>query len=104
MTGPRERPEHPGRVLWREVLRPLRLTQAELAKRLRVSRRTVSQIVNARRPLTPDMALRLGRLLRRDPEPWLHAQIALDLWILRARHDYGRIHPVHRSTLAQRVK
>lgn len=56
------------------------LTQGELANRLRVSRRTVNQIVNERRGISADMALRLGKLTNITPQMWLNLQMAVDLW------------------------
>lgn len=58
----------------------LSITQAELAKRLGVSRRSISQILNEHRPITPDMAIRLAHLLDTTPESWLNMQQALDVW------------------------
>ena len=52
-------PTHPGGILKRHYLEPLRLTVSELAKSLGVSRKTLSMIVNERGSITPDMALRL---------------------------------------------
>ena len=72
---PRNRkPTHPGAILREDVLPTLGLTQSELAARLGVSRRSVSEIVHERRPVTPDMALRLARLLGGTPESWLNMQ------------------------------
>jgi len=90
-------PTHPGALLRAEVIPPLNLTQDELAKRLRVSRRTVSQILNERRPLTVDLALRLSRLTGHDPRPWLEMQLTRDLWELQGANDYGRIRPLKTS-------
>ena len=61
------RPTHPGAILRDDVLPELKLTQAEFADRLGVSRRTVSEILHERRPVTPDMAMRLGKLLGNGP-------------------------------------
>ena len=97
---PRNRkPTHPGAILREDVLPSLGLTQGELAGRLVVSRRTVSEIVHERRPVTPDMALRLARLLGGSAESWLNMQRAVDLWELqRGRTEvYDRIEPVASS-------
>ena len=86
-------PTHPGALLREVVLPELRITQGELAGQLRVSRRTVSEILHERRPVTPDMAIRLGKLLGNGAEIWLRMQQALDLWQLentKAR-EYARI-------------
>ncbi len=62
----------------------LNITQAELAKRLGVSRLTVSELLHEKRTLSPDMALRLSKLLNTTPESWLAMQTALDLWLVDA--------------------
>ncbi len=74
------RPTHPGAILREDVLPGLDITQARLAELLGVSRLTVSQILNEHRALTPDMALRLEKLLGSGAESWLRMQEAVDLW------------------------
>lgn len=74
------KPIHPGAILREDVLPSLKMTQTELADRLRVSRRSISQILHEHRPLTPDMAIRLARFLGTTPESWLDMQQALDVW------------------------
>ena len=89
------RPTHPGTILRDDVLPELKLTQAEFADRLGVSRRTVSEILHERRPITPDMAVRLGKLLGNGPGLWLRMQQALDLWDLeQIPARYKHIHPI----------
>jgi antitoxin HigA-1 len=46
------------------------ITQAEFAKRLDVSRRTISEIIHERRPITPDIAVRLAHFLDTTPASW----------------------------------
>lgn len=84
------RPTHPGAILREDVLPSLGITQTELADRLGVSRRTVSQILHEHRPLTADMAIRLSHLLGTTPESWLNMQQALDIWDLK--HKNARIY------------
>jgi addiction module HigA family antidote len=56
------------------------LTVSGFAKAIRVSRQTVNELLQERRTLTPEMALRLSRLFGNSPEFWLNAQRAVDLW------------------------
>ena len=84
-------PTHLGAILREDVLPSLRMTQIEFAKRLGVSRLTVSELINEKRAVSPDMAMRLGRLLGNDPEIWLRMQQTLDLWELAKRSDYEKI-------------
>ncbi|MBK7764898.1 MAG: HigA family addiction module antidote protein [Sulfuritalea sp.] len=57
------RPTHPGAILREDLLPHLGMAQKDYADRLGVSRLTVSAVIHERHPLTPDMAMRLGRLL-----------------------------------------
>lgn len=74
------------------------LTQAAPAAALGVSRKTVSEIVLGQRPVTVDMALRLGAFLGNGPVLWLNMQQAVDVWdTLRAnRKAYTEIKPLKR--------
>ena len=73
-------PTHPGEMLLEEFLKPLGMTQSELAKRIHVSFPRVNEIINARRGITPDTALRLSLLFGTTPEFWLNGQRNWDLW------------------------
>jgi addiction module HigA family antidote len=77
----RERkPSHPGGILKRQYLEPLEMSVTELAKALRVSRKTISKLLNERGAVTPEMALRLSRAFDTSPELWLNLQQNFDLW------------------------
>lgn len=91
LRNPKQRPTHPGALLREDVLPSLALTQAEFAKRLGVSRLTVSEVLHEKRAVSPDMAMRLGRLLGNGPEIWLRMQQTLDLWDLAQNRDYEKI-------------
>lgn len=85
------RPTHPGAILREDVLPHLGMTQKDFADRLGVSRLTVSDVIHEKRPVTPDMAMRLGRLLGNGPEIWLRMQQTLDLWELEQSGGYEHI-------------
>lgn len=80
MRDPDRKPTHPGAILREDVLPDLGMPQREFAERLGVSRRTLSELLHERRALSPEMAARLGKLLRTSPESWLAMQDAVDLW------------------------
>lgn len=95
LRDPRRKPTHPGEVLREDVLPALHMTQAEFAKRLGVSRLSVSELLLEKRALTADMAIRIAKLTRTTPESWLRMQEALDLWKLeRDSKRYRHIEPV----------
>ena len=95
LRDPKRKPTHPGELLREEVLPALKMTQTELAKRLSVSRLSVSELLLEKRALSPDMAIRVGRLTNTTPESWLRMQEALDLWELeRQPKRYEGIEPL----------
>jgi addiction module HigA family antidote len=73
------RPTHPGEILREDVLPALNITKTRFAALLRVSRQTLYDLLGERQPVTPPMALRLGRLLGNGPEIWLRLQGSYDL-------------------------
>ena len=74
------RPVHPGLVFLEDFLVPLEITQKEAAERIHVSYPRINEIVNGKRTVTPDTALRLARFTCTEPEFWLNLQQAVDLW------------------------
>jgi len=73
------RPPHPGAFLETRFLKPLRISQTELAAALGVSRRRVNELVNGRRAITPDTAVRLALYFGNDASFWMHLQVAWDM-------------------------
>ncbi|MCI8468050.1 MAG: HigA family addiction module antidote protein [Eggerthellaceae bacterium] len=90
------RPTHPGAMLREEFLPDFGLSVAQLAQRLHVSRQTVNELVRERRAVSPDMALRLGRLFGTTPQYWLNLQHGVDLWDSLDLHasDVAAIEPL----------
>jgi addiction module HigA family antidote len=89
------KPTHPGEILREDIFASLNMTQAEIATALGVSRRSISQILNEHRPVTPDMAIRLARFLGSTADTWLNMQRELDVWSLeqdkKKAKEYSRI-------------
>ena len=73
------RPTHPGEILREDVLPALDIAKTRFAALLRVSRQTLYDLLGEKQPVTPQMALRLGRLLGNGPDIWLRLQGAYDL-------------------------
>ncbi|MEE8522764.1 MAG: HigA family addiction module antitoxin [Thermoanaerobaculia bacterium] len=73
-------PTTPGEILQEEFLRPLGLTQRQVADHLECDVKVINRIVNGHTRLTPEMALKLGAAFRTSPEFWLNAQKAVDLY------------------------
>jgi len=67
-------------MLLEEFLKPLEMSQTQLAERIHVSYPRVNEIINGRRGVTPDTALRLSRLFGTSAEFWLNGQRNWDLW------------------------
>jgi antitoxin HigA-1 len=74
------KPTHPGEVLLEDVIKPLGITITEAAKNLGVTRKTLSELVNLKSSLSPEMALRISEATKTSPESWLNMQTKLDLW------------------------
>lgn len=87
LRNPNRRPTHPGAILREDVLPGLGITQGKLSELLGVSRLTVSQLLHEHRALSPDMALRLEKLLGTSAESWLSMQEAVDLWEARQQPE-----------------
>lgn len=76
---PMKNPPHPGLSVRHDCLEPLGLSITEAAKKLGVSRKQLSDIVNARSGISPGMAIRLDKAFGGGAETWLRLQAAYDL-------------------------
>ena len=82
-------PTHPGALLREDVLPALNVSTAQAARALGVSRQALHAILSERAAVTPEMAMRLGKLCGNGPGLWLRMQQARDLW--RAERDMAEI-------------
>lgn len=73
-------PTHPGEMLVEEFLRPMQITQRELADAIHVPYQRINELVNQKRGITPSTALRLARFFGVSPAFWLNLQIRWDLY------------------------
>lgn len=84
-------PPHPGEVLRTLCLEPLDLTVTDAAKALDVSRKTLSEILNGRAGISPEMAVRLSLAFDTTAESWLAQQLQYDLWQAEKRRGELRV-------------
>jgi addiction module HigA family antidote len=78
-------PPHPGEILHDLWLEPMQLSITTAAQVLKVSRKTLSEIVNGRASISAEMALRLQLAFGKSAQSWLAHQAAYDLWQLKDR-------------------
>ena len=96
-SGRRLAPIHPGTILRDEFLTGYGLSQSQLAKAIGISPNRIAEIVNNRRRITADTALRLSLYFRNSPEFWLNLQSHYDLKVARRNlkpEDAKRIKPL----------
>ncbi|MEG3979171.1 HigA family addiction module antitoxin [Microcoleus sp. herbarium8] len=95
IQGRKVRPVHPGEVI-SDVLEDIEMTQTRFAEILGVSRRSVSEIVLGQRPITVDMAIRIGKALGNGPQLWLNLQQKVDIWDAVQKHseEYEKVSTV----------
>lgn len=96
-------PSHPGRMLLQEFLEPLAITQTELAERMEIPFQRVNSLVNGRRGITPDTALRLSKVFGTTPGFWMNHQLRWDLFHAErdANNALKRIKPIPREDLSR---
>ncbi len=87
MTKEKLPPIHPGEVLLEDFMKPLGLSQYRVAKDIGVPALRISQIVNGKRAVTADTAMRLARYFGTSPDVWLRLQARYDLEV--AEREYG---------------
>jgi addiction module HigA family antidote len=88
----KRKPTHPGEVIREDIIKPLGITVTEAAKKLGVTRKTLSALLNCRASLSPEMAIRISKATGTTPESWLFMQAKLDLW--NAAHRQTDVKPL----------
>ena len=86
------KPTHPGAVFLEDVLKPLNLSVTDAASMLGVSRKTLSEFINEKSSLSPEMALRIGKATNTSVESWMNMQQKLTLWNAR-KHEPNNVIP-----------
>jgi addiction module HigA family antidote len=95
-------PVHPGEVLREEFLEPMNLSQVELAKLLDIPFQRVNMIVNEKRAVTPDTALRLSRLFGTTVDFWMNFQMAWAVYEAEHSPEAKAINKIERLQVAAR--
>lgn len=85
---PKMEPAYPGAILRDDVIPALGISVTEAAAGLGISRQMLHQIMAGTKPVTPAMALRIGKFVGNGPEIWLAMQQSYDLW--HARRELGK--------------
>ncbi len=88
MARPKLHPIHPGEVLRQDYLEPLGLSVYRVARDIGVSEQHLGRVLNAKRPVSASLALRVGRYFGTSPQLWLNLQARFDLDI--AEDELGR--------------
>ena len=73
-------PAHPGAILRDTVLPAVNVSKSEFAHLLGISRQHLYDIVNEKKPISPEVAVRLGKAFGDGPQPWLRMQAEYDAW------------------------
>jgi addiction module HigA family antidote len=84
-TAASGRPTHPGEILKEDILPSLRLSGAQFAKIIGLSRQHVARLLDCEASITPETAVKLGALFNNEPQFWLNLQDRFDIWKAEAR-------------------
>lgn len=87
MIPKNRRPTHPGEILLEEFLKPMGMSQVELAKKMGVPIQRVNTLINGKRDMTAETAILLSRVLKTSSEFWMNLQVAYDLFEARRAMD-----------------
>ncbi|SRR6266404_1991766 len=103
MSKRKDTPIHPGEILLEEFLKPMNISQHQLAKDISVPARRISEIVSGERSISADSAIRLSRYFGLSERFWLNLQSTYDLEIEKDKLD-GRIENEVKVLALQRVR
>lgn len=89
-----QNPPHPGEFIREVYLEPFDISSRQLATSLGVSPSTLSRLLKGNSGVSPEMSLRLSKVLGRSPESWLAMQDIHDLWVARQTINLDGVHPL----------
>ncbi len=87
MIPKNRKPTHPGEILWKDFLKPMEMTQQQLATKMGVPVQRINTLINGKRGVTPETAILLSRTFGTTPELWMHLQTNYDLYIAKMELD-----------------
>ncbi|MBN1399062.1 MAG: HigA family addiction module antidote protein [Bacteroidetes bacterium] len=87
MIPKNRRPSHPGEILLELYLKPMGMTQMELARRMGVPIQRINTLINGKRDVSPETAILLSRALKTTSQYWMNLQMNCDLYDAQKRLD-----------------
>ncbi|MEH6822467.1 MAG: HigA family addiction module antitoxin [Motiliproteus sp.] len=88
-------PPHPGEFIESIYMEPYGVSCRSLARHLGVAASTLSRVLKAKSAVSPEMALRLSKVLGRSPESWLSMQGNYELWQARKTVNLSKVQPIN---------
>ena len=89
--NPNRCPTHPGALLREDIVPELGMSKVEVASALGISRQHLYDILGEKKPVSPEIAARLGKAFGDGPEIWLRMQAAYDAWQAERNVDVSRV-------------
>ena len=101
MSFQQHSPPHPGALIYRTYIEPFeKITANKIADQLGVARSTFNRLLNAKAGVSPEMAIRLSKVLGGSAESWLQLQESFDLWKARKAIDTAELQPIDFNQVA----
>ncbi len=92
--NPKRCPTHPGALLREDIIPAVKRSKREIADLLGISRQHLHAILAEKKPVTPEVAVLLGKLFGDGPEIWVRMQGAYDTWQAQQKIDVRHIKPL----------
>lgn len=90
-------PLHPGEIVKDALIDGAGLSVTEAASKLGISRTALSRLLNGHAGISPEMALRLSKLLRTSIEMWINIQAQYDMWEISKRANKIKVKPLNKA-------
>ncbi len=99
MLNLKRKPAHPGEILREEFLKPAGVSQTKLAEDLDISFKTINELINEKRSLNSEIALKLSRYFGTSVELWLNLQNQFDIYLILKNKgkEIKKVHPLKKS-------